>query len=1305
MLVQPKTLLTVSRLHFLLLSCTALSGIPAIAGELPSGGRVAQGSASISVTGPGRMVIGQNSAKAVVNWQDFSIGKGARVDIRQPSSKAAMLNRVTGTATSSIAGQLNANGQVFLINPNGIVIGKTGEVRTGGFAASSLGMTDSDFMAGRHVFTGNGASATVFNEGLIEVGRGGYAALIGGRVKNTGAIVAPLGRIGLGAGERAVLDLSGDGFLQVALPSEIGGDDALIDVAGTLAADGGLVEIRAATARDAARRAVNLSGVVEARSVGGRSGAVILGGGDGGQVRISGRVDVSAPRQTELVAAAPPLARPAEITVTGVEIALAGATLDASGPAGGGSIRVGGDLQGAGTLQRAVVTSVDATSVIHADATESGDGGTIILWSDGLTYFAGHVSAKGGPEGGSGGFAEVSGKARLAFTGTADLSAAKGGLGTLLLDPYNVFIEDGPTSGIDEYAGEGSTSFLPSVGSSVLNASDLEAALESANVTISSGSIYDEGIEAGNIAIGAPISWVTPSALTLQAFGEIIIAQPISAPLGTLSLYAGYNYDGEGSSGGRAITTPVNWYASDGSLQTGGNGAIDVGTFQLIAGDWRQTGASLPDFASNDFLIDASEAEPYRYDSASFLRASGGSGVPGAPWLIEDIYGLQGVGSAGSSATSGKPGLSNSYALTGDIDARAAGDWNSGEGFNPIGTDNVYFPTEAFLGTFDGRGQIISGLTMSPRFSSSSGLFAVTGAGSDIRDLGLEGVDISGTAYTGALVGRAEGGTITNVWSTGRVDAASIGGFGPSGRAVGGLVGESSAGISRSYSTAAVEAPSLGSSIGTVGGLVGVNNGVIADSHATGSVTAASDIYEFYAGGLVGDNAGTITRAYATGDVTATGEEYSVAGGLAATNTGEIFTAYATGNVTADTGGPAAAGGGFAGYNSGDIGDAYAIGEVAVSAATEASAGGFVGISVGGNITRANATGSVSASGGLAANAGGFAGSSSGDISIAYASGDVVADSGNLPTAGGFAGSNSGSLSEVYATGPVSAVGYFEFRNIGGLVGDETGSVSASYWDTITTGQPDAVSGDGMTGLSTAQFQNTGDFMTQAGAAGWDFETDWSPPSSGFYPELYATSPVVWIAATDEFSTYGSEHGPFSAEVYGGPGTYVFGPDGDTLNFSAAVSSSATAASDVGAYPINVGGPIFSAEGTEYRVVGTDGVLTVDPATLEISAGFYSRDYGDPNPAFEAEYCCFVLDEGPADLGGVLSFVTDATRESDVGVYGVDATGLTSTNYEIIYISDGFIDIAPAPLTIAADNASRPYGAENPDFTAPAIRV
>src|SRR5690606_11232988 len=139
-------------------------------------------------------------------------------------------------------------------------------------------------------------------------GRGGYAALIGGRVENAGTISVPMGRVALGAGERATLDLSGDGFLQVAVPSEPepGDDGALIDNVGRISADGGRVEIRAATARNAARNAINLSGVVEARSVSGRSGAIVLGGGEGGTVHVSGRLDASAPPVVVAAAAPPP---------------------------------------------------------------------------------------------------------------------------------------------------------------------------------------------------------------------------------------------------------------------------------------------------------------------------------------------------------------------------------------------------------------------------------------------------------------------------------------------------------------------------------------------------------------------------------------------------------------------------------------------------------------------------------------------------------------------------------------------------------------------------------------------------------------------------------------------------------------------------------------------------------------------------------------------------------------------------------------------------------------------------------------
>ena len=216
-----------------------------------------------------------------------------------------------------------------------------------------------------------------------------------------------------------------------------------------------------------------------------------------------------------------------------------------------------------------------------------------------------------------------------------------------------------------------------------------------------------------------------------------------------------------------------------------------------------------------------------------------------------------------------------------------------------------------------------------------------------------------------------------------------------------------------------------------------------------------------------------------------------------------------------------------------------------------------------------------------------------------------------------------------------------------------------------------------------------------------------SGQSSGNYEITYVDGVLsigrglLTITADDAFKTYGD------ALAFSGTEFTVSGLlEGDSVDGVTLASAGAAAAADVasGPYPILASDAVGTGLETEgepnYDIAYVPGALTVAPAPLEISAGFYSRDYGDPNPAFEAEYCCFVFDEGPADLGGVLSFVTDATRESDVGVYGVDATGLTSTNYEIIYISDGFIDIAPAPLTIAADDASRPYGAENPDFSA-----
>src|SRR6185312_15685532 len=291
--------------------------------NLPTGASVAAGNVMIAQPSATQLNITQTSHSAVVNYQGFSVGQGSTVTIVQPDASSALLNRVTGNTPSSIAGRVNANGQVYLVNPNGIAITSSGTVNTGGgFVASTLGISDSDFMAGKRGFTGNGASANVSNEGAIRVGRGGYAALIGGTVSNAGSIEVPLGKVGLGSGEQATLDFSGDGFLQVAIPTKAGGNDALVKNSGSIKADGGSVIISAATAREAARNAVNISGTVQARSIGGHTGSITIAGGAGGNVSISGRLSAAARKGTG-----------GAIAVTGKDITLAGATVDASGSA------------------------------------------------------------------------------------------------------------------------------------------------------------------------------------------------------------------------------------------------------------------------------------------------------------------------------------------------------------------------------------------------------------------------------------------------------------------------------------------------------------------------------------------------------------------------------------------------------------------------------------------------------------------------------------------------------------------------------------------------------------------------------------------------------------------------------------------------------------------------------------------------------------------------------------------------------------------------------------------------------------
>jgi filamentous hemagglutinin family protein len=358
-------------------------------------------------------VINQNSAKLALDWQTFNVGKDASVKFNQPSFTAVALNRILDQNPSQIFGHISSNGQVFLINTHGIIFGASAQMNVGGLMASTLDLTPKDFLASRYNLDAHGASAGIVNHGLIKAASGGSVSLVGGSVANDGVILANYGRINLDGADRAVLDFDGNGLINIqvtgALKQRLDGSAAAVSNKGTLQADSGTVVLQASAAKDLFTNLVNNSGVIDAGGISTQGGVVRLVAA-GGNTENSGAINVSGAQGGSVQ-----LLSDQNVGVTG--------SVDASGSHGGGSIRVGGGYQGGEGLQDAAVTYVGPGASLNADAVDSGNGGSVVLWSNTATGFKGSISARGGAAGGNGGMAEVSSLGYLAFDGLADLRA------------------------------------------------------------------------------------------------------------------------------------------------------------------------------------------------------------------------------------------------------------------------------------------------------------------------------------------------------------------------------------------------------------------------------------------------------------------------------------------------------------------------------------------------------------------------------------------------------------------------------------------------------------------------------------------------------------------------------------------------------------------------------------------------------------------------------------------------------------------------------------------------------------------
>jgi len=247
--------------NFTLSVALLMTAAHALAGSLPSGAQVVSGAAAISTSGTS-MTVTQSSAKAVINWQDFSVQSGHSVRFAQPDASSVILNRVIGAESSVIDGALSANGRVFLVNPNGVLFGGGAQVEVGGLVASTLAIRDADFLSGNYVFDGAG-SGIVANHGRIVAvgdGQGGVIAMLAAQVINEGTMQADRGLVALAAADRVTLDLGG----VVGISVQRGALAALVDNGGAIRADGGRVFLTAKAADELATAAINHDGIIEA---------------------------------------------------------------------------------------------------------------------------------------------------------------------------------------------------------------------------------------------------------------------------------------------------------------------------------------------------------------------------------------------------------------------------------------------------------------------------------------------------------------------------------------------------------------------------------------------------------------------------------------------------------------------------------------------------------------------------------------------------------------------------------------------------------------------------------------------------------------------------------------------------------------------------------------------------------------------------------------------------------------------------------------------------------------------------------
>lgn len=521
-----------------------------------------------------------NTPGAIINWQAFSIGANEATRFVQQSAASTVLNRVTGQDPSSILGNLQSNGRVFLINPNGIVFGAGSKIDVASLVASTLNLSDQDFLASRMRFTDGTGKGSITNQGAITTPSGGQVYLVAPDIRNTGVITAPNGDVLLAAGHTVDLADPANPYLSVSVTAP---DTSAVNL-GQIITQGGRTGIYAGL--------ITQGGTVSADSaVAGENGKIIFkaskdvtlaagsvtsaNGVTGGQVTV--QAETGAAMISGTVSATGSGGKGGDIQLLGSQVGVVNAGVDASGATGGGTVLVGGDYRGLDpAVQNARATYVGSDALIKADALDAGDGGKVIVWSDEATRAYGAISARGGALSGNGGFVETSGGYLDVAGIVLDITAPQGKGGTWLLDPYNITIDSTNTNS--------TSSGTPLTFTATASPSTVSATSIAGQLDLGIDVVVDTtggGAEQGNITVNSAIvkGGAGASSLTLKAHNDIVVNAAITSVGGALGVNLTADQDGIGG-GAITLNKAINTAGGNVAFNAGGNIQLnyDLGT-------------------------------------------------------------------------------------------------------------------------------------------------------------------------------------------------------------------------------------------------------------------------------------------------------------------------------------------------------------------------------------------------------------------------------------------------------------------------------------------------------------------------------------------------------------------------------------------------------------------------------------------------------------------------------------------------------------------------------------------------------